>query len=66
MCQQNLAKFENGRQSFGDVLDGDEVWFYWKQQEEKNNQARVGYKKARGLSGHNRQFGSKKALLFYL
>ena len=31
MCQENLAKFKDGTWRLGDVITGDEAWFYWKQ-----------------------------------
>ena len=30
MCQENLFKFKDDTWCLGDVITGDEVWFYWR------------------------------------
>ena len=31
MCQENLSKFKDDTWRLGDVITGDEAWFYWRQ-----------------------------------
>ena len=43
MCQENLSKFKDDTWRLGDVITGDEVWFYWRQSGKKQpNKSWVG------------------------